>query len=451
MDPLDAPRDPATDRVAAWLADRFGGPVTAISRQARWRPVWFATVERDGDPLEVCVRGERTDMPLIFPLRHEMRFQRLLHEHDIPVAEVYGWIDDPAAYVMAKVPGEQHFGSATDDERRAAVDDYLGILARLHALPVDPFAAEGIVGTAPGDDPAVVGLHRYEEVFRTTTRHPEPFMEFCLGWLRRNPPDARGRRSPVVWDSGQFHHRGGRITAVLDLELGHVGDPMMDLAGWRMRDSIVGYGDFRDLYRRYEELGGVPIDPAAIARHHIAFTLTNQLVFGAAIRDHIPGSDLMTNLQWCCETNLFTTEALAEVLGIVLPTVEVPVPDPSASATAFQYLVATLGGLRSDDEFLGYQLRTGFRIARHLQRRDEIGAATEAADLDDLRPLLGHRPNSAADGERELQDFVLADADGRHDRALVELFHRRNLRAQMLLGPANSAMTRHNPIQPLFP
>jgi aminoglycoside phosphotransferase (APT) family kinase protein len=445
-----APDDAATERVAAWLSANLG-PVRAIARQPRWRPVWFATVECDGQPLEVCVRGERTDMPLIFPLRHEMRFQQLLHDHGIPVAEVFGWIDDPAAYVMAKVPGEQHFGTTPDAEREAAVDHYLQILVQLHALPLQPFVDAGIAGSEPGADPALTGLRRYEEVSRTTTRHPEPFMEFCLGWLRRNPPDSRGRRAPIVWDSGQFHHQGGRITAVLDLEIGHVGDPMMDLAGWRMRDTIVRYGDFRELYRRYEQLGGVPIDLDAIARHHLAFSLTNQLVFGAAIRDPIPQSDLMTNLQWCCETNLFTTEALAELLDIELPTVDLPEAAPSGSATAFEYLVGVLGGVRSEDPYLSYQMRSGFRLARHLQRRDEIAAATEAADLDDLRSLLGHRPATPADGERELQAYVLADTEGAHDRELVELFHRRNLRAQMLLGPAGSAMTRHLPIQPLFP
>jgi hypothetical protein len=43
---------------------------------------------------------------------------------------------------------------------------------------------------------------------------------------------------------------------------------------------------------------------------------------------------------------------------------------------------------------------------------------------------------------------VLSDADtGTYDEALVPLFHKRNLRAQMLLGPAGSAMARHLPIQ----
>jgi hypothetical protein len=102
----------------------------------------------------------------------------------------------------------------------------------------------------------------------------------------------------------------------------------------------------------------------------------------------------------------------------------------------------------TDDEFMRYKLRTMFRLARHAQRVDEIGDAVSEADLDDLHQLLGHRPESWFEGEAELERFVLADADtGRHDEALVQLFHKRNLRAQMLLGPEGSAMARHLRIQ----
>ena len=88
-------------------------------------------------------------------------------------------------------------------------------------------------------------------------------------------------------------------------------------------------------------------------------------------------------------------------------------------------------------------------MARHIQRVDEIGEAFAGADLDDLHVLVGHRPDSCHDGEAVLDRFVLGDVDtGRHDEALVALFHRRNLRAQMLLGPEGSAMTRHTRIQP---
>ena len=437
----------ADGNIVGWFERDFGGTVVDLARQTRWRPVWFATVDRGGARHELVVRGDRTDMPLIFPLEHEMTFQRLLGTHGIPVATVHGWIDEPMAYVMDRVGGDEHFGDTSDDDRAAAVDDYLAILARLHALPIEPFAAAGIRRAGDPSEAGLVGLRRYEEHYRSLKKHPDPFLEFCLGWLRRNPIDTAGREAPVVWDSGQFHHEGGRILAVLDLELGHLGDPMMDLAAWRMRDTIVGYGDMRQLYTRYEELSGAPVDLDAIRWHHLAFTLSNQLAYSHALKEPSPASDLMTNLHWCCETNLFASEAWAEHLGIDLPAVETPEPRFSTADVGHGHLVRALRSISTDDEFVRHELRILFRLARHLQRRDEIGDAVNQADLDDLERLLGARPHDWRDGEAKLEAFVLADTTGRHDTELVRLFHKRNLRAHMLLGPAGSAMTHHHTIQ----
>ena len=57
----------------------------------------------------------------------------------------------------------------------------------------------------------------------------------------------------MVWDSGQFHHVDGHFTTVMDVEIGHLGDPMMDLAAWRMRETVIPFGDFNELYDRYGE------------------------------------------------------------------------------------------------------------------------------------------------------------------------------------------------------
>jgi len=52
------------------------------------------------------------------------------------------------------------------------------------------------------------------------------------------------------------------------------------------------------------------------------------------------------------------------------------------------------------------------------------------------------------DSDEALERFVLADATtGAHDRTLVELFHRRNLRVHLQLGPAGSSMVAHFPTQ----
>jgi len=441
----------ATDLITRWVEAEFGGSVVRLERQARWRPVWYASVERDDERHDLVVRGDRTDMPLIFPLEHEMSFQRVLGDQGIPVAKVQGWIPELPAYVMDRVAGQEHFThperpDTSDEDRASAVDDYLAILARIHKLPLQPFVDAGIRRASEPSASGLLGLERYEEHYRALKDHHDPLLEFFLGWLKRNPIDTAGREAPIVWDSGQFHHEDGKITAVLDLELGHIGDPMMDLAAWRMRDTIVGYGDMKQLYSRYGELVGTPVDVAAIRWHHLAFTLSNQMAFSNSLKHPPEASDLMTNLQWCGETNLFATEALADELGIDLPVVDVPDPRVSEANAGHQHQVGALRGISTSDRFVQHELRTLFRLARHLQRRDEIGDAVEEADLDDLEQLLGFRPETWREGEEKLERYVIND-NGSHDEELVRLFHKRNLRAHMLLGPAGSAMTRHHKIQ----
>jgi aminoglycoside phosphotransferase (APT) family kinase protein len=440
--------NPQTEQVVAWLESELDGSVRSWSRQARWRPVWMVDFERDRESLALCVRGDRTDTRYTWSLEHEMRFQRTLYEQGIPTPKVYGWIDEPRAIVMDRVPGRPDFADGSDAERDAVVDEYLQALAAMHTLDVAPFVAAGIDRADRPEESGLVGIRRMAAMYHDQKVRPDPFTEWALGWVDRHPPHSRGREAPVVWDSGQFHHADGHLLALIDVELGHLGDPMMDLAGWRMRDSIVDFGRFTDLYDRYGELVGAPVDLDAIQRHHIFFTLSNQLAFSHAVKDPAPGSDFATNMQWCNETNLYATEAIAEYLQVELPDVETPEPRRSRSGPVHQHLARSLRALHVDDEYVRHHVRINFRVAQHLARVDEIGDAVEQADLDDLHGLLGHRPDDWEAGDIALERFVLADAaDGVHDEALLAVFHRRNLRSQMLNGPAGSAMARHNPIQ----
>jgi aminoglycoside phosphotransferase (APT) family kinase protein len=438
----------AAHHVIDQLQADFGGEVVAIRRQARWRPAWFVDLRRDGQLLELYVRGARTDMRPIFPLEHERRMQELLYSMGIPVPQVHGYLLDPPAIVMDRVPGSTEFSGSSDDEHRSVMDEYVGILARMHHLDVGPFAEAGAALPARPSDVARTGIRAYERAYRVGKVRPDPFMEFCLGWLARNPPRHRVRPSVIVWDSGQFHHRAGRISALLDLELAHIGDPMMDLAGLRMRGTVIDYGPLDDLYRRYEDLTGDEVDRVAIAYQHFAFAITTQLAYHRALVEPTPDSDLMTYMQWCSESNLYAIEALAGFVGIELESVDLPDPSPSPAAVAHRHLVNSLRAMEGSDERSAYQLRTAFRLARHLQRVDEIGAALTQQDLDDVATVIGPRPSSWAESERELERFVIG-ADPRSDATLIRLFHRRLERQRALLGPAGSAMARHNPLQPI--
>jgi aminoglycoside phosphotransferase (APT) family kinase protein len=431
-----------------WVEENLGGSVSDIRSQPRWRPHWFVDATVDGADTRLLVRGDRVDTATFFPLRHEMLFQELLYRGGIPVPKVYGWIDELPAFVSDCVPGRPDFVGMSTAERDAVVDEYLQALVEIHSLDVGPFVEAGIDRAARPEDSALIGMQRMETIYRAQKVYPNPFMEFCLGWFHRHPPRSHGRQTPVVWDSGQFHHHNGHLVAVLDVELGHLGDPMMDLAGWRMRDSVLGFGDFSTLYGRYADLTGRPVDLEAIELHHIAFTFSNALSFSHTLKAPPPDTDYATNLQWCNETNLFATEAIAEFLQIELPTVDPIESRRSKVAPAHAHLVQALRAMETDDEYLRHQLRISFRLARHLMRFDEIGDAALEANLDDMHAVVGRRPDGWEAAEEELERFVVADAtEGRHDEALLWLFHRQNLRAQTLNGPAGSAMARHHPTQ----
>lgn len=443
--------DEETQVVVDWLEDNLGGAVRSVARQTRWRPVWIVDLETDDALLPLMVRGDRTDTDYTWSLEHEMRFQRVMVEADIEGPAVHGWIDRPRAFVTERLAGRADFTDIAEGERTTIVDEYVQDLARLHSLDVTKFLEAGIDAASvagAGTNPATVGMHRMELMFRRQNARPDPFIEFMLGWWHRNRPTACPREAAVVWDSGQFMHHDGHYNGIIDVELGHVGDPMMDLAGWRMRDSIMGFGDFNRIYDRYGELAGEEVDIDAIELHHIAFTISNQLAFSHALLDPPHESDFATNLQWCNETNLYATEALAERLDIDLPEVATPTPSASTASPAFDHLVGLLRNVRVDDDYATYRLRGAFRVARHLQRNDEIGAQVLEANLDDVHQLLDVRHNSWPDAEAALKQFILEkNGKGAHDEALCRHFHRRGLRLQMLNGPAGSAMSRHIPIQ----
>jgi hypothetical protein len=229
---------------------------------------------------------------------------------------------------------------------------------------------------------------------------------------------------------------------MLDLEFAHVGDPMMDLGGLWTRNAFIPFGDVPALFRRYEDRSGWPIDLAAVQYHYILWALSNPIEFHAVLAEPVAGADYMLNMHWVIDSNLMALEGIAHVMGIGLDQVEEPVPETSPFAQAHRHLTRSLEGLSVGSAYARYDLRKSVRLARHIERVDELGPAVVSANLDDLHRLLGHRSTSWEESESELEHFVLAD-DGSHDAELAQLFHRRLHRDRMLCGPSGSWIVEH--------
>jgi aminoglycoside phosphotransferase (APT) family kinase protein len=223
---------------------------------ARWQE---SGVDRD----ESCVLlRDREAGPLSTSRRHEFDVLRALFARGMPVPQPL-WVDEQGtdlgnpAIVLRHVAGES--ARSVLKQREPAVQetvdrDFVEVLARLHT---QTWASDELP-FLPRPEPeraALDQLQIWEDIYRATAPDGEPGVSAVLAWLRRNAPIAERvcllhgdyRYGNLLFDSTG-------ITAVLDWELAHFGDPAEDLV-WPFRAfrtataTLMPWPDFIAVYR----------------------------------------------------------------------------------------------------------------------------------------------------------------------------------------------------------
>ncbi len=138
------------------------------------------------------------------------------------------------------------------------------ILAAIHRI--DPTGLDFLT-----EQPAQTQLAMYRTL-ADACEHPLPAVELGLRWVAEHLPKA-ARTSVVHGDfrNGNLIIGDDGVRCVLDWELAHTGDPMLDLGWlcvptWRFGGPLPvgGFGHRDDLFRAYERAGGGSVDPAHV-------------------------------------------------------------------------------------------------------------------------------------------------------------------------------------------
>jgi Ser/Thr protein kinase RdoA (MazF antagonist) len=106
-----------------------------------------------------------------------------------------------------------------------------------------------------------------------------PATEFAVEWLRANAPSTPSATSICHGDAGpgNFLFEGARVTAMLDWEFAHVGDPHDDLAWVAVRTPLLGQLDLADAYAAWEATTGLTIEPARVEYYRV-LVLTRMII-----------------------------------------------------------------------------------------------------------------------------------------------------------------------------
>ena len=171
-------------------------------------------------------------------------------------------------------------GQSLEGARRETLAaDFIDALAALHVFD---WRATPLVKRGDGvtlDNAAQLQIDDWQARFERWALRPHPMAHRTLGWLRQHAP--RAQRVSIVhgdYRLGNFLERDGRISAILDWELVHLGDPVEDL-GWAFLPQyrggtplVCGLASEADFIARYEAQSGLAIDRAAL-KFYLVFSL----------------------------------------------------------------------------------------------------------------------------------------------------------------------------------
>ena len=425
----DAADTQSEAKLRAWITRNIGGTITAFERLPRWRPSWQVTIERGSETLALHLRGDRASGLGICPLRREYEVLSLFEQNGIPVPHVYGWCADPETIVMAHMADTPFLGDCAGDPAvQRMVEDYAGHLAAVHALDIAPFMAAGLSAGETAEAVALEYLLLSESHYEAEDQ-PDALLRFVTGWLRRHLPLHRDGNVVLIGDAPQFFHDGERVTALYDLELAKLGDPIADLASIRVRDINEPISDVAAVLARYVRDSGNAIDWPVLTYYTVLLFIAVPMMTKATFRKVSPHPAYVEYLSWGMGASRAALEAIAEGEGFALDPAEPVAATTPRDANAWRDLVVQCRALPTEGFF---RQPPTLSLAFYLQRLAESGDAIERAELDDACDILGIADADAVTLEAQLDAFV-RHAGPEQDRALVRYFHRRQLRRLQLL------------------
>ncbi len=424
------------DDMRAWIEEVTGATVTYADRQAGGgrKEAWFVDVHDVGTTRALFLRWDQGDPAAVgdpWTVRREAEVYRALRDTPVPVAQFLAMHPTRQAMLATRVYGRNWFSHITDpDEAESTAKDFITHLAALHrldpvALGIDVPGVAGLDPTRSVPDLAVAQIDEMEAIIAFRGGEPDPIVALALTWLRANVPDYDGPTVLVQGDTGpgNFMYADGRVTAVVDWELAHFGDPMDDIAWLTLRAVQEPFTDLDARLAEYEKLSGHRLDYDRVRYYRVLGEAKIRVMShgqSAADRGNRPGEggDPGAGLIFGQLHRRLCAEALADVMGLDFesPRVAEP-PAPTELDTLYDVVLGQMRHVitpRITDGFASQRIKGLARVIKYLASAQRLGAVYAADELAELEVLLGDRPASVEEGRRAV---ARANAAGRVDTA----------------------------------
>ena len=399
-----------------WVARVCAGKVTRSSQVTggnRYRS-WAVDVETpDGRTLPVYLRHQLPRPPSAEPytLAREAAILRAVVDSaantTIRAPQLIAVHADGHSVLSERLPGRADFRRLADAGHRVTVvQEFVAAIARLHQLDLSGVRLDGLDRGSTIADCVAHEIATWRAMYDESGER-DSLIDLALAWLQANLPHPEEPCVLVHGDAGpgNFLFEGGHMTALLDWELAHLGDPMEDLAWFSMRCVMEPVPDFGDRIRDYERLTGRAVNRARVLYHRVLVSTRIVILRHRNVTGE-PGNSIVSRGL----NRRLLIDALAGAADAGLPA-PVLVEAASTSRTGLydgiiEDLRLKMAG-RSNDAEIVAAAKNAAKVLKYLSACDRLGPAIEAADFAALASVLGQRPASVEDGQAQLvQGFV---------------------------------------------
>jgi aminoglycoside phosphotransferase (APT) family kinase protein len=420
-------------------ASREGWAIDACHHDGRVEKLWLRL---DGG------HGPQSDT--IYTLRREATVYAALANTPVPVPRVVAVHPHHDAFIETRVEGRNWFHEIDDrDEQVRVASEFMRHLAALHRIDPGSLELPGFGAGRSLRDLVDAELDVWTEQ-ASARGTPDPIAALALRWLRGNYPSEPGSDERVVLvqgdtGPGNFLFADGRVVAILDWELAHLGDPMDDLGWICVRDLQERFTDLRARFADYEAATGERIDIGRLRYFRLLAQTRCAIGTVNGLRARDASGETANHLIYSTLHLRVLAEALAEVAGVD-PQLDTP-PADEAGPRTWLYDVA-LDELRdtivpaSATAFAARRAKGLARVLKYLREADRIGDWATARELVDLRDLAGIDADGLDTGRARLSEAIAAGTVS--DHAGITYAVRRMARETHLLRPAMGALAdRH--------
>jgi aminoglycoside phosphotransferase (APT) family kinase protein len=210
-------------------------------------------------------------------------YRALYANPGIPLPEPLFIEDDEGAlgmpfFVMRRLEGTpwplELFMPDAQERRQSFIRQMFSVLGSIAAVDFHAMALDGVLVPPSRDDAWAVELERWEKTLHDHDLGPMPITQAVIRELRRGPPPPVAHIRIVHGDYrvGNVLFSADGLTAVLDWEMCHLGDPHEDLAwsfarNWRSRTTpgkIANALAPDDAIAEWEATSGMRVDPESL-------------------------------------------------------------------------------------------------------------------------------------------------------------------------------------------